>query len=286
MVISKIEKLFQSNLLVSISAIFLFSYCSSTKNISLQKKPIQSITGSEFYQKAANMDLTQRDSFLLLCFKDGNMPSFFTRFRALKENYKVKNKSYRVKYFVSPDYLMIGNNNDYFRVPVTPAIAQQMADDLHCFLPTSHLVDLIYQHSNLTLEPIPLFAYRDSFITFWHHHLMIEGQLKGKQKGIVAGIKKDVIICSEEKFKGKSNRVAIYGWHKPDGKPIQPVYTGHSSNYVDYSHGARFIHSKIRVNGKIFDYQKILTDSVMYRFITNESNHIITRYPYSLNLLK
>ena len=115
---------------------------------------------------------------------------------------------------------------------------------------------------------------------------MIEGQLKGKQKGIVAGIKKDVIICSEEKFKGKSNRVAIYGWHKPDGKPIQPVYTGHSSNYVDYSHGARFIHSKIRVNGKIFDYQKILTDSVMYRFITNESNHIITRYPYSLNLLK
>ena len=69
---------------------------------------------------------------------------------------------------------MIGNNNDYFRVPVTPAIAQKMADDLHCFLPTSHLVDLIYQHSNPTLEPIPLFAYRDSFITFWHHHLMIE----------------------------------------------------------------------------------------------------------------
>ena len=22
-------------------------------------------------------------------------------------------------------------------------------------------------------------------------------------------------------------KVAIYGWHKPDGKPIQPLYTGH-----------------------------------------------------------
>jgi hypothetical protein len=198
----------------------------------------------------------------------------------------VNNKSYHVKYLVSPDYLMIGNNKDYFRVPVTPALAQQIADDFHCFLPTSMLVDLIYQRSNPSLEPIPLFAYRDSFVTFRHHHLMIEGQLKGKPKEIISGIKKDIIICSEEMFKGKSNKVAIYGWHKPDGKPIQPVYTGHSANYVDYSHGARFIYRKIRVNGKIFDYQKMLSDSIMRHFITNESNHLITRYPYSLNLLK
>lgn len=32
----------------------------------------------------------------------------------------------------------------------------------------------------------------------------------------------------------KTNRVTIYGWHKLDGKPIQPLFTGHVDWYVDY----------------------------------------------------
>lgn len=54
---------------------------------------------------------------------------------------------------------------------------------------------------------------------------------------LIAGHKKDVVPS------GLPGKVAIYGWHKPDSKPIQPLYTGHTENWVDYSHGARFVHA-------------------------------------------
>ena len=54
---------------------------------------------------------------------------------------------------------------------------------------------------------------------------------------LVAGHKKDVVITN--KVFTKPGKVAIYGWHKPDGKPIQPLYTGHAESQVDYSHGIR-----------------------------------------------
>jgi len=44
--------------------------------------------------------------------------------------------------------------------------------------------------------------------------------------------------------------VAIYGWHKLDGKPIQPLYTGHVDWYVDYSHGIRLVSRTIYIDNK------------------------------------
>jgi len=60
----------------------------------------------------------------------------------------------------------------------------------------------------------------------WQHHLIIEGQRKGK-KGLISGIKKDVVLSANLLTAiPNQNHEAIYGWHKPDGKAIQPLYTG------------------------------------------------------------
>jgi hypothetical protein len=84
-------------------------------------------------------------------------------------------------------------------------------------------VDDIYQQATIKLEPVPLYAFRDSALIFWHHHLIIEGQRKNR-KGLIAGIKKDVVLSGKVTRDTKSNRVAIYGWHYPDGRPIQSLY--------------------------------------------------------------
>ncbi|WP_204310148.1 hypothetical protein, partial [Enterobacter cloacae] len=84
------------------------------------------------------------------------------------------------------------------------------------------------------LDPVPMYIFRDSTVTMWQHHLIIEGQRKNR-KGLIAGIKKDVVITDLLTRSSKPNRVAIFGWHKPDGIPIQPLYTGHVNWYVDYS---------------------------------------------------
>src|SRR5439155_18545018 len=90
------------------------------------------------------------------------------------------------------------------------------------------------------LEPKPLTEEREAVRTFVQHNSIIEEQREGKELGLlVGGHKKDVVISN--RLKEKPNRVAIYGWHKLDGKPIQPLYVGHGDFYADYSHGIRLV---------------------------------------------
>lgn len=180
----------------------------------------------------------------------------------------ISGKRIRAHYFVSPDYFSVGNNDNWARVPITPMAAQKIADTLHCFLPTSKMVDDIYANAAVKPEPLPMYALRDSTPTMWQHHLMIEGQRQGR-KGLIAGIKKDVVISGKISRDSRPNRVAIYGWHKPDGQPVQPFYTGHVNWYVDYSHGIRLVHETIYVQGKPMHYTEVLQHPVFKRLLCN-----------------
>jgi hypothetical protein len=111
----------------------------------------------------------------------------------------------------------------------------------------------------------------------WQHHLMIEALRKGKG-GLISGIKKDVVLSNKTIEQGKTNRVAIYGWHQLNGVPIQPLYAGHINSYVDYSHGIRLVMDKIKVNGKWMHYTSILRDPLLRKLLTNEQDPIIVGY--------
>jgi hypothetical protein len=64
--------------------------------------------------------------------------------------------------------------------------------------------------------------------------------------------------------------VVIYGWHKTDGTPIQPVYSGHVYWYVDYSHGIRYMNRQVMLDGQPADVRELLKDSVLFRVLSNE----------------
>jgi len=202
---------------------------------------------------------------------EGNIPGFLKKFVAIKTTITDSStgKTIHAVYYAAPDYLCIGSNNDFARVPLTPMSAQRLADSLQCFLPTRKMVDDIYRQARVKLEPVPLYAFRDSALIFWHHHLIIEGQRKGR-KGLIAGIKKDVVISDKIARDPKPNRVAIYGWHMPDGHAIQPLYTGHVNWYVDYSHGIRLIYRKIKLNGRWMDYTDVLKHPVYKKLLCDE----------------
>ncbi len=235
-------------------------------------------TGTDFYKTTAAYTWKQRDSLFLDQFNNGSVPKHYFSFKNIRFNFiDSLNKSHQLKMIVAKDYAMIGSESDWARVPLTPIAAQIMADSLHCFLPTRKLVDIIHQQSKVKLEPVPMYAFRDSTVTMWQHHLIIEGQRKGKH-GLISGIKKDVVICSINALKNKQNRVAIYGWYKSDGKPIQPLYTGHVNWYADYSHGARMIYRKMKVDGKWRDYSSILQDPLLRKAISDEEGEMMLRY--------
>ncbi|HEY5392000.1 MAG TPA: hypothetical protein VIJ57_07790, partial [Hanamia sp.] len=183
-------------------------------------------------------------------------------------------------YFALPDYLSIGSDKDFARIPLTPMTAQFIADSLHCFLPTRKIVNDIYQAAKVKLEPVPMYAFRDSSVTMYQHNLIIEGQRK-MRKGLIAGIKKDVVITEKLSRDSKPNRVAIYGWQKLDGKPIQPLYTGHVNWYVDYSHGIRLIYRTIYVNKKPMDYIDVLKNKTLRKLLCDEEFCDCYRYNFS-----
>lgn len=258
--------------------IIFLSSCISTKRIPHPPTNINPITGSEFYKTAASFNWQKRDSLFLELFENGSVPKNYFRFKTIRFNFTDSlQKKHTIQFFTAKDYALIGSKKDWARVPLTPIAAQKMADSMYCFLPTRKLVNIIHQHANVKLEPVPMYAYRDSTVTMWQHHLIIEGQKKGK-RGLISGIKKDIVICSINALKNRENRVAIYGWHKSDGHPIQPLYTGHVNWYADYSHGARMIFRKIKVDHQWLDYTLLLKDPLLKYAISDEEGEMMMHY--------
>jgi hypothetical protein len=221
----------------------------------------------------------ERDSLALKEILSGNVPSFLQHFVEVISMITDSNgNKHTAVLYVAPDYLSIGTDKDWSRIPLTPGCAQKIADSFHCFLPTKKIVDLIYAHAKIKLEPVPMYAYRDSSVTMWQHHLIIEGQRKGRQ-GLIAGIKKDLVISSKL-LAGRPDREAIYGWHQLNGIPIQPLYTGHVNWWVDYSHGIRLVYRKIRVDGKEMDYTEVLQHPLFKNLICDEADCSYFKYPY------
>lgn len=243
------------------------------------------LTGSAFYERAAALQWAARDSLVVKEALSGNLPPFLRQFVPVRVSILDSNSGKKINaiFYVAPDYLSIGTKDDWARVCITPYAAQRIADSLGCFLPTRKMVDDIYRAAELKLTPVPLFAYRDSTPTMWQHHLIIEGQRKGR-KGLIAGIKKDVVISGKISRDKKPDRVAIYGWHQPGGRPIQPLYTGHIYWWVDYSQGIRLVYRRINVEGKWMDYPDVLKDPRLNRLICDEADCDFFRYPVTKTL--
>ncbi|MBK6991126.1 MAG: hypothetical protein IPH34_04590 [Chitinophagaceae bacterium] len=263
-----------------ISLFFLLAGCNHYKYIDVPPRQT-SLSGSDFYKQAAAMNWAARDSFVVKEILAGNVPGFLREFKPINVSVtdSTTGKKINATYYVAPDYLSIGTNDDWARINISPKAAQKIADDFDCFLPTKKMVDDIYNAATVKLEPVPMYAFRDSTPTMWQHHLIIEGQRKGSS-GLIAGIKKDVVISGKITRDARPDRVAIYGWHQLDSKPIQPLYTGHIFWWVDYSQGIRLVYRNIKVDGKWMDYADVLKDSLLKRLLCDEEFCDFYRYSY------
>jgi len=256
--------------------------CSNSKQFTLPvpADATQRISGTDFYKTVVAWKWAARDSLAVQEILAGNMPSFLKKFVAVTSSVTDSmGISHQAVFYVSPDYLAVGTDADWARIPLTPMAAQKIADSFHCFFPTRKMVDLIYQQATIKLEPVPMYAFRDSSVTMWQHHLIIEGQRKGRS-GLIAGIKKDLVLSGKISRDPKANREAIYGWHQLNGKPIQPLYTGHINWWVDYSHGIRLIWQTVKVDGKEMKYTEVLKHPLYQKLLCDEDYCDFYKYPY------
>jgi len=235
---------------------------------------------SPFYEAMRELPLQEREKMICKEILAGNVQDYMIGFIAVKTNQRdAAGKKHRVTLYVKPDYLTIGGNNNTvpFIIPMTPRTAQQVADSLDCSLPTPKIVDIIYNAATVKPEPfnyIPRGVRNSDPDLFFDHSQVIYAQEKaagGSRGELVAGTKKDVVISAKLSDPQRTHHVIIYGWHKTDGKPIQPEYNGHIDTYVDYSHGIRLISNKVFIDGKEYRLARILQDPLLFSLFCYES---------------
>jgi hypothetical protein len=104
---------------------------------------------------------------------------------------------------------------------------------------------------------------------YWTHNQRVQRALSGRRPGsLVAGHKKDVVITN--RLDRMPGRVAIYGWHRPGGRPIQPLSLVHHVSYADYSHGIRFVLKTMIVDGARKSVEAVLRDPTLSPLLSDE----------------
>lgn len=237
---------------------------------SIPKRPADALGGTEFFGKIASLTRDEREAAIAGEVCRGNIPDFLRGFQKVSVTAKDANGKERTATIeVMPDYLAVGSDSDFVRVPITPMTAARIADAFGCALPSRKIVNEVYQAATVKLEPRPLTKNRESAATFLEHNNIIEKQRASHQFGaLVAGIKKDVVVTN--RLGERSNRVAIYGWHKLDGQPIQPLTIVHVNWYVDYSHGIRLMKRTVTVDGVARDIRSVLYSTDLAPLLSDE----------------
>ncbi|OQX94729.1 hypothetical protein B6I21_09120 [candidate division KSB1 bacterium 4572_119] len=235
-------------------------------------------TGSQFMHDVNNMSFVDREEAILEELLTGNLPYFLRELKEFETTFTDANgNSHQVTYRVMPDYMAIGSDSDFCRIPMGPLTAQKAADFFGGCMPTRKLVDQIYLNSEIKLEPVtyaPVGNENEQVSKFIEHNAAIESQrlaVGGELGQLTGGTKKDVVLSNKIADPSRPGHVVIYGWHQLNGEPIQPLTNIHINTYVDYSHGIRFLDAEIAVDGTVKTIQDVLRDDVLYRLLSDEN---------------
>ncbi|MBN2681678.1 MAG: T9SS type A sorting domain-containing protein [Bacteroidales bacterium] len=272
------KKIFLFILLLSSS----FVFC---QTLNLPARPTNSYNGSQFVSVINSLELEAREDSIFYQVSIGNIPDFQRNLIPITISETLASVNYDITYFVIPDYLAIGCDTNYFLCPMTPVLAQRIANFTDCTLTTRKMVNEIYSAATVKLAPVTMTpsAEMTTVPYFSTHNASVWDQrsavLATHPLGeLVGGNKKDVVI-SNGIYQTDYNRVCIYGWHQLSGTPIQPLYNGHILMYADYSHGIRLVQNEAIVNGIPMNITEILESSTLYSLFSDEGQISVPYYP-------
>ncbi len=277
-----------SKKVVPLLVLFLASDPAPSQTLPLPPRPPGARTGKEIVQAITPLSRASREDTLFKEIMAGNIPDFLRVLLPVSSSGSVGGIMRSVTYYVTPDYLAVGSDEEYFLTPMTPLLAQRLADALHCTMPTRKMVNDIYFAAPLKLAPapipwseemitVPVFARHDSMVWAQRSPLLAPFPLGT----LVGGTKKDVVISNKIRNDLKTTvpkPVVIYGWHQLNGVPIQPLYNGHAETYADYSHGIRLVQDSVMLDGEGATVTGILRDTYLSALLSDEGPIPFPRY--------
>jgi len=271
-------------ILGSATGVALLALTAWAQVLDLPPRAPNALSGSEFARRVATLDLGERDREVYAQVMAGNVPDFLRRLCPVPARSVVEGRINSGTYYVTPDYLAVGSDDDYFLAPISPYTAQRIAEALHCTLPTPKMVNQIFFASEVKLAPAPIppSAAMTTVPVFRQHNDLVRAQraeqLSAHPLGaLVAGHKKDVVLTA--RLAANPGKVAIYGWHRTNGLPIQPLYLKHSAAWVDYSQCVRLVQQKMVANETARTVAEVLADPALAGLLSDEGPLVAVRYP-------
>src|SRR6478609_9584874 len=113
----------------------------SGRVLDLPARPKNSLTGSAFVQKIKDLAPAKREQAIVTEILKGNIPNF-ERFLTPVER-RLTSGPYRgqiLRFWAVPDYLAIGSDRDYVRVPLNMYSVKLLSKKLDLSLPTEKMV--------------------------------------------------------------------------------------------------------------------------------------------------
>lgn len=230
-------------------------------------------TGTQFREILKNLSVGQREVAIRDALEKGETPAWVTPSIPITVQANINGKLRELTYWVSPDVLAIGTNNDFVRVRPWPSTFQWYADKHDLVMPTTRMIDQIFKAAPYKFAPELVHPHSVSTESWLKSDDQIAAQA-GKIGyfpgiGLAAGMMKDVV--NGPGLDG--TKVAIYGWHDPANttgigrSPIQTYSTIHESQFSDYSHGARLVRRGAVLDGAEVDLGKVMTDPELYPLV-------------------
>lgn len=247
--------------------------CSPRLSRAIPARPKRAPGGLAFAARVATLAGKTRDAVVQRQVLTGNVPTFLRELVPVTfTGHSAAGRPLRLTICVMPDYLAIGTDQDFIRTPLGLPTAARIALRLGFLLPTPKMVDAIYRQARIHLRPRPMPPGPAMTSTAYvlRHNETVDSQLGaalGKDE-LIAGHQKDVVLTN--RLRRAPGRVAIYGWHEPDGRPIQPLSTVHGARYADYSHGIRLVSDTAYLNGKPRPLARLMQDPVLSALISRD----------------
>jgi len=268
---------------------FIFTHLSllHSQTWNLPTRSTTAMNGTQFVAAITSLGFTARENMIEQEILNGNVPSFYRNLKPVTSSATISGSPQTVTYYVTPDYLAVGTDSNYFLCPMSPIIATHIADATGCTLPTRKMVNDIYAAATVKLAPqpipasgqmttVPVFDDHNDSVYIQRHNTIWNSHPLGE---LVGGDKKDVVISNS--IYTTANRVVIYGWHTSVGNPIQPMSNVHGDTYLDYSHGIRLVQNAVVYNGSPTTVKAILQSSTLQTLLSDEGVIATPQYPYS-----
>lgn len=248
--------------------------CSDSLTQRIPARAVNAVGGRAFAEQIRGLGDDERESRIRGELQAGNIPNFLRRLVPIRLQSPISAGAIvEVVICAAPDYLAIGSDHDFLLMPMRLATALSAASDYGFTLPTTRLVDAIYAQAATHFVPQPLPAgteMRSTEYSLRHNELvgLQRSELGVSLGALIAGDKKDLVLTN--RLQDHLDRVAIYGWHTSDGRPIQGLSTVHGWRYADYSHGVRLISTQVFVDGEPRSIFDVLQDIRLARVLNNE----------------